>query len=339
MDEPKATGPSASDPTFMALKPILRGLATYLPIARRFTNRGSGGTDSVRYCYSVWLRHLVSLQAAGLGSGWPVVAELGPGDSLGTGIAALLSGVDRYFAFDVKPYFDNQTNLDMLDRLVELFERREPIPDESEFPGVIPRLTDYSFPEKAIPPDRLKAALAADRVAAIRNELTRLTNRVPGYHVSYFAPWDASTVVQPQSVDLAFSQAVMEHVVDVDATYRALATWLKPGGCLSHAIDFRSHQTAAEWNGHWGYSDLVWKIIVGRRAFLINREPHSGHLQALHNNGFEVRLDQCIRERTGLGRRHVAPRFRNLTDDDLLISGTFIVAQKGEHAGSDMDGH
>lgn len=93
------------DPVIMAIKPILLGLATFLPIARRFTNRGSGGTDSARYCYCVWLRHLVSLEAAGLGAAWPVVAELGPGDSLGTGIAALLCGVEQYYAFDVKPYF------------------------------------------------------------------------------------------------------------------------------------------------------------------------------------------------------------------------------------------
>ena len=119
----------------MSVRPILRGLATYLPVVKRFTNRGSGGTDSARYCYTVWLRHLVSLHAAGLGAHWPVVAELGPGDSLGTGIAALLSGAEKYYALDVKPYFGNQTNLEMLERLLELFHRREPIPDHVEFPG------------------------------------------------------------------------------------------------------------------------------------------------------------------------------------------------------------
>ena len=52
------------------------------------------------------------------------VAELGPGDSLGTGIAALLSGVEKYYALDVKPYFNNAINLEMFDRLLELFQRR-----------------------------------------------------------------------------------------------------------------------------------------------------------------------------------------------------------------------
>lgn len=216
----------------------------------------------------------------------------------------------------------------MLDRLIELFQSREPIPADGEFPGVFPRLPDYSFPKQILSEVRLARALAADRIAGIRNDLARLTNRHAGRYVSYFAPWDAGDVVQEESVDLAFSQAVMEHVVDVHATYTALAEWLKPNGCMSHTVDYRSHQTAAKWNGHWGYSDMVWKIIVGRRAFLINREPHSRHLQSLLSNGFEIRLDQRSHEGAGLDRRRLAPRFRKLADDDLLTSGSFIVAQK-----------
>jgi hypothetical protein len=322
----------------MALKPILRGLATYLPLIKRFTNRGSGGTDSARYCYSVWLRHLVSLHNAGLGSDWPVVAELGPGDSLGTGIAALLSGSEKYCAFDAKPFIQNQTNLEMFDRLLGLFQARAPIPGDHEFPGVIPRLLDYTFPAGVLTQSRLEQALNSDRLLAIRDELANLANHRPGRHVGYFAPWDDSASVHAESVHLAFSQAVMEHVVDIDATYSALAKWLKPGGCMSHSIDFRSHHTAAEWNGHLSYSDLVWKIIVGRRAFLINREPHSRHLRSLRDNGFEVRLDQRNREPGGLSRAQLAPRFQHLADDDLITSSAFVIAQKPIRPQLDLNG-
>jgi hypothetical protein len=312
----------------MALKPILRGLATYLPLVKRFTNRGSGGTDSARYCYCVWLRHFVSLHNAGLGANWPVVAELGPGDSLGTGFAALLSGSEKYYAFDAKPFIDNGTNLEMFDRLVEMFRAREPIPDGREFPGVIPTLDDYSFPRSIISDEILAVSLSADRLAAIRKELAALNNHRPGRHIGYFAPWDDGASVQPESVHLAFSQAVMEHVVDIDATYQALSKWLKPSGCMSHSIDYRSHRTAAKWNGHWSYSDFVWKTIVGRRAFLINREPHSSHLQAMRKNGFTICLEKHFHEGAGLEVRHLATRFRNLTDSDLNTSSAFIVAQK-----------
>jgi SAM-dependent methyltransferase len=312
----------------MALKPILRGLATYLPLVKRFTNRGSGGTDVARYCYCVWLRHLVSLHAAGLGSTWPVVAELGPGDSLGTGIAALLTGSERYYAFDAKPFIQNQTNVDMLNRLLSLFQAREPIPDDREFAEVIPTLADYSFPASILTERRLQNTLNSDRLLAIRRELAELANHRPGRHVSYFAPWDDGASVQAESVDLAFSQAVMEHVVDIDATYKALGKWVRPNGCMSHSIDYRSHHTAGKWNGHWGYSDFVWKIIVGRRAFLINREPHSRHLQAMQDNGFKIRFDQHFHEDAGLEAGRLAPRFRNMTDTDLHTSSAFIVAQK-----------
>src|SRR4051794_32779193 len=56
---------------------------------------------SSRSCYSVWLRHLVAIQQAGVSLQPRVVAEIGPGGSLGVGVAALLSGASRYLAFDV----------------------------------------------------------------------------------------------------------------------------------------------------------------------------------------------------------------------------------------------
>jgi hypothetical protein len=322
----------------MAVMPILRGLATYVPLVKRFTNRGSGGTDSARYCYCVWLRHLVALHSAGLGSNWPVVAELGPGDSLGTGIAALLLGANKYCALDAKPFIRNETNLEMFDRLLELFRTREPVPDDREFPDVIPRLIDYSFPASILTEHRLQAALAPNRLAAIRRELAELANQRPGQYVSYFAPWDDEAAIQVESVDLAFSQAVMEHVVNVESTYMALAKWLRPGGCMSHSIDFRSHHTAAEWNGHWRYSDLVWKIIVGRRAYLINREPSSTHLRAIQSNGFDVRLVQRCSQAGGCERAQLAPRFRNLDDDDMNTSVAFVVAQKTSSPSIDRTG-
>ena len=42
----------------MNARSMLSGIATYLPGATRV--RATGGTDSARYCYSVWLRHLAT---------------------------------------------------------------------------------------------------------------------------------------------------------------------------------------------------------------------------------------------------------------------------------------
>src|SRR2546426_11217743 len=81
---------------------LLKGAATFLPGVNRMACRGSGGTVSARYCYSVWLRHLLHAHNSGLWKGVARIAELGPGDSFGIGLAAMLSGVDEYFALDAR---------------------------------------------------------------------------------------------------------------------------------------------------------------------------------------------------------------------------------------------
>ena len=83
---------------------LVKGVATYLPGLELLGGRYTGGTVSARDCYSVWLRHLTTAMTHGLKEHPRVVAELGPGDSLGTGIAALLTGAERLCAFDVVRY-------------------------------------------------------------------------------------------------------------------------------------------------------------------------------------------------------------------------------------------
>src|SRR5262245_29431558 len=86
--------------------PIAKGLATYVPGAwRAFHRRGTGGTDRASYCYGLWVKHMTLLHAHGYHEGVPRrVAEIGPGDSLGVGVAALLTGSSEYHALDVAPY-------------------------------------------------------------------------------------------------------------------------------------------------------------------------------------------------------------------------------------------
>src|SRR5438309_1847591 len=89
---------------------IAKGLLTYIPPANAARQRraSTGGTGSARYCYSVWMKHLTTVQHRGFRIGGSVIAELGPGDTLGTGIAALLSGADRYIALDRVRYAKTQ---------------------------------------------------------------------------------------------------------------------------------------------------------------------------------------------------------------------------------------
>src|SRR5262245_22309033 len=102
---------------------LIPGVASLPPISHILQEKakGTGGSVSAEYCYSVWLRHLVTAAECGLNSDPKTVAELGPGDSLGVGLAALLSGAERYYALDVVEHANAAHNIVVLDALVELF--------------------------------------------------------------------------------------------------------------------------------------------------------------------------------------------------------------------------
>ena len=114
----------------MKLKQLIHGTATFMPGLNHYHAKGTGGTDSARYCYSIWLRHLVMAKSNGLNPYPKIVAELGPGDSLGIGLAALISGCDKYFAFDVVEHANTERNVKIFDELVTLFRDRVKTPDK-----------------------------------------------------------------------------------------------------------------------------------------------------------------------------------------------------------------
>jgi len=112
---------------------FIPGVAQLPPVQRVFKRHsiGTHGTNESRYCYSVWLRHLTRAAENGLETDPRAVAELGPGDSIGIGIAAVLTGAERYFAFDVVAHANTPRNLAIFDGLVDLFRAEVNIPGES----------------------------------------------------------------------------------------------------------------------------------------------------------------------------------------------------------------
>ena len=313
----------------MKIRTLLGGFASYIPGLYKLFSRGTGGTISAQYCYSVWLIHLVMAYKNGLSTQLDTIAELGPGDSIGIGLAALISGVNRYYAFDVVDYTSNKRNIEIFDELVDLFKKREKIPNENEFPRVKPCLDHYAFPNHILTHERLNEALKQDRIESIRNALLNLGSRGENNtEISFFVPWYDTKIIKEKSIDMIYSQAVMEHVDDLAYTYKALYRWLKPGGFMSHVIDFECHRTAKEWNGHWAYSDFVWRLIKGKRPYLLNREPHSAHINLMQKFGFEVICDVKTKDTSGVERKSLAPRFKNMSDDDLITSSAFIQVVK-----------
>ncbi|MEA2827811.1 MAG: hypothetical protein QOG43_2250 [Actinomycetota bacterium] len=310
-------------------------MATFVPGVAHLTARHTGG--SARYCYSVWLRHLATLGAHGLPTSFGTVGELGPGNSLGVGLAALLSGADRYVALDVAPFADTDRNGEVLDELIGLFRDRAPIPDEAEFPLVRPLLPSYAFPDHILTLSRMQAALAPDRLATIRQAVLAPSTPAPSTPstssgpsmITYLTRWEDEGVIAAGTADLVLSQAVLEYPDDLEATYAAIHRWLVPGGVTSHVVDFKAHGITREWNGHWACPDALWWLSQGRRRAALNRAPHSTHVELSRRFGFRLVTDDRTTRPSAIGRADLAPRFRHLTDEDLTTSLATMQAVKG----------
>jgi hypothetical protein len=316
----------------LPIKQLLGGLLSYTPFLdwkSRYQKHGTGGTESARYCYSVWLRHLVILFENGMMKIPKTIAELGPGDSIGIGIAALLSGCDHYNAFDVIEYSSRDTNLQILNDLIDLFLKREDIPDDSEFPLVKPALKSYAFPSHILS-NTLNDSLSTSRINAIKSAILNYGKHGP-ISIAYCAPWFNVDNISEQSIDLIYSQAVLEHVDDLAATYQSMHSWLSPKGFMSHQIDFTCHTTANYWNGHWTYNDMLWTLIRGRRPYLLNREPYSTHVDLQTRIGFKL-LDSIKVYgdilKPGLQRTRLPKRFAGMSDEDFSTSSALIVSTK-----------
>lgn len=313
----------------MYIRPLLEGIVSYIPglyKLYKLQGKNRGMIRSARYSYSAWLRRLVMADKNGLSTHPNVVAELGPGGSLGIGLAALLTGADKYYALDIAPYAEIETNIKVFDELVDLFMKREEIPD---IPRLKPYLDSRQFPSHILTSQCLNETLKPKRIEAIRKALLNLGDKDEReIEISYFVPWYDANVIRKESVDMVYSQAVLEHVDNLTHAYGAIYCWLKAGGIMSHQIDFKSHGTAREWNGHWRYSDFIWKLTKGKRRYLLNRHPHSTHIRLMQKYGFQVVSDMKVKSDSLIQRKDLSPRFKDISDDDLTTSGAFIQAVK-----------
>lgn len=311
----------------LRLVPVAKGLLTFVPgIGRVYPRRGTGGTDSASYCYEVWIKHLTLLWKSGMRSMPQTVAELGPGDSLGVGLAALLSGVRKYYALDAVRFSNPARNLAIFEQLVELFRARAPRPFRG-WPDYDACLGQDLFPHHILTEELLQSSLRDERLGLIRHALTGQASD-DEVTIRYMSPWHDGVVIERESVDLIWSHAVLEHVADLDRAYAALRLWLKPGAVMSHQIDFASHGLTAEWNGHLACSDLTWKVIVGKRPFLINRQPCSAHLKLIESNGFKLICLLKSHRCDGVARNQLSSRWKALSEDDLTCASVFLQARK-----------
>jgi hypothetical protein len=312
----------------MGARMLAKGLLTWIPGLQRafFDPSAGGGTGSASYCYGVWIKHLSLLWASGLRDMPCSVLELGPGSSIGTGLAALLSGAERYVGIDAVAHMQSQASVSVLRDLLRMFQASAPRPTAG-YPPIDHLLDSRLFPSGILDDERLRRTLEPERVERIDHAARSAALGHPDAMIRY-ETWSGMRPMADGGVDLVFSHVVMNQVDDLEGVYARCGKWVRPGGWMSHQIDLTSLGTSPEWNGHRAYSDVAWKVISGNRPYFVNREPLATHLALMERNGF--RILEVIRGRMegGITREQLAPRWRGISDDDLATQTAFVVARR-----------
>ncbi len=158
-------------------------------------------------------------------------------------------------------------------------------------------------------------------------DVTQWTEPSPA--VRYICPADVETVeLPPDSFDLIYSQAVMEHVSDPRAAYRNMATLLRPGGITSHQVDLRDHHDFSSPLSFLAYSERTWQLMYSRRLSKTNRWRRGQHLATMRDHGLEPFLvdDTLVCEVTAHERDRMASPFRSMPLSDLGVLSVHVAA-------------
>ncbi|SFD26820.1 methyltransferase domain-containing protein [Tropicimonas isoalkanivorans] len=306
----------------VAIKPLAKGIGSMVLPSWRSTHQ-QAGSITARHCYNLYFRHLGYLQPFLTSGPPPVMFELGPGSSLGVGIAAILTGVEEYFALDLQVHRDVTRDQTILQQLAEMLKTKAPFSTHDEW-------GNHLFPP--IPPlpvwpnieGHLTRTLDPDFIERIHEDLEDETQG----KLRFLAPYDQKMDTIREAADWVMSQSVLEHVDRLNETYKAMAAWLKPGGHMTHLIDFSSHTLTKAWNGHWAVGDATWSLVRGKRPYLINRVSRSGHLDLMRKYGMEIVKEVKFTRNDGLDREQFRPAFRNMPEEDARTAMSFVIARK-----------
>jgi SAM-dependent methyltransferase len=186
-----------------------RWMRDFVPydVSRRIGLFKHGLNDDHSEAARKFLQHRRWAQTAGLVSGGWHGIEIGPGDSLATGLCALLVGAQRVSSIDVGPFATK---------------------DRGVYQRVIEHMRSIG---------QLTATVSVEDL---------VERYVPELFANYHCDGIHSlAALATGSVDFIFSSVAVEHIDENDLRLFVRESWrvLKPGGVCSHGIDFRDHVT------------------------------------------------------------------------------------------------
>lgn len=255
-----------------------------------------GAMNRGDYAMDVFNYH-VGLMAAGESLSGCTLLELGPGDGITSGLLAHTQGAERIFLVDAGDYAER-------DILVYQNMLRA-LPSQS--PRNADLLACKSF-------DELCAASGTQYLTAGLQSL----KTIPSH-----------------SVDFIISQAVLEHVRLAEFVETMSELWriLKPGGINSHRVDIKDHLGGALNNLR--FSEHTWEAAwFSEAGFYTNRIRFKEMLEIFEQVGFSVEIKEKREwDKLPTPRRKMWAGFKELSDEDLLVSGFTVVLRPKPQTG------
>lgn len=247
-----------------------------------------GEMARAEYAEGVFRQHFDAASFARKAGGF-VALELGPGDGLLSAVIAAAHGAARCYLIDTGAYA---------------------VTDLAPYRQAAERLRARGLPA----PDLAGAQTLA--------EVLRRCNAV------YLTAGLASLRELPaHTVDFVWSHAVLEHIRlrDFPGTLRELHRVLVPGGCASHQVDLQDHLggslnnlrfTTRRWEADWFARSGFYTNRIRFREMLAQFAAAGFYVADVHASHFGA---------LPLPRAALAPEFRNLPDEELLVSGFRVV--------------
>jgi SAM-dependent methyltransferase len=250
------------------------------------------------------------------------VLELGPGDNAGVALKFLLAGARQVVCLD------------------RFFSKR----DERKHSQIYQALRE---------PLNEEQRLLFDQVL---DPLTGLSRDPQKLLLIFGTPIEeAEKILQPESFDLVVSRAVLEHVYDTDQALAVIHRLLARGGYMIHKIDLRDHGMFSG-NHHpltfLTIADTVYRLMT-RDSGKPNRRLIGYYRRKMRELDFDATflITQIVGEEREIVphkekvvahvdyadsasrlvdqiRPRLQAEFKQMTNEDLLVSGIFLVAKK-----------
>jgi SAM-dependent methyltransferase len=276
----------------LAAKLILSRLGIPYSAWRRLGIFRHGAMDSPEYALATFKAHLDGVHAFGFVLQGRTVLELGPGDTVATGLIASVLGANQCVLIDTGPYA--RTDIRAYVQILEYLETHGLI-------GEVPRVEGFS--------------------QLLRN-----------WHVTYLTEGLQSLREVPStSIDLIVSQAVLEHLrlSEFDAIQGELHRVLRPGGFVSHVIDLKDHLGGGLNNLR--FSPGLWeRDWMAGSGFYTNRIRYYDMLRRFSSAGYEITSQVTDRwHQLPTPRVRLHEQFRDLPEEDLNVRGLRVVLRRG----------